>query len=226
MQQAPMIADEVFAVDVSDVEPYGNNPRKFSVEDVDNMAALIETYGFRIPIIVQEGDGKWKLIDGHLRMRAAAKLGMTTVPAIDASDMPDEMVKTFRVSVNRAANFAEWDIAKLNDELAGIDLGGDTLRLTGFTDDDLAGILATEDRKAERQAVRREQSVSKSADRRSASRDDDVVSLKMDMRLADRATVMDWLDTEMRTRGLMTRSAVLVALAGESAPRRRVRVRK
>jgi ParB-like chromosome segregation protein Spo0J len=84
---------------------YARNPRK-NDHAVDKIAGAIKEFGFRIPVVAKS-DGL--VVDGHLRLKAAKKLGLTEVPVILADDMTEAQIKAFRISVNRMAEFAEWD---------------------------------------------------------------------------------------------------------------------
>jgi ParB-like chromosome segregation protein Spo0J len=121
---------------------YARNPRK-NDHAVDKVAAAIREFGFRVPIVAKS-DGL--VVDGHLRLKAAKKLGLAEVPVILADDMTDAQIKAFRLSVNKVAEFAEWDIDLLKLELAELgDLDFD-LSLTGF---DVAEMAALFDEPAE-----------------------------------------------------------------------------
>ena len=119
---------------------YARNPRK-NDHAVDKIAGAIKEFGFRIPVVAKS-DGL--VVDGHLRLKAAKKLGLTEVPVILADDMTDTQIKAFRISVNRMAEFAEWDNEMLALELGEIgDLGFD-LDLTGFTADEIDTLMPVE----------------------------------------------------------------------------------
>src|SRR5574344_1725928 len=118
---------------VSDLIEYARNPRK-NDHAVDKVAAAIREFGFRVPILAKSDK---TVVDGHLRLKAAKKLGIETVPVMLCDDMTDAQIKAFRISVNRVAEFADWDEELLRvefDELA--DLGFD-LELTGFSLDEI-----------------------------------------------------------------------------------------
>src|SRR3954466_8721588 len=84
--------------------PYARNPRK-NDHVIDRMAASVREFGFRVPVLARStGD----VIDGHLRLKAAQKLGMTEVPVILCDDWTDAQVKAFRLLVNRSVNWADW----------------------------------------------------------------------------------------------------------------------
>ena len=61
---------------IASIRPYENNPR-LNDAAVDAVAASIQAFGFRQPIVVDENG---VIIVGHTRYLAALKLGMTTVP--------------------------------------------------------------------------------------------------------------------------------------------------
>src|SRR5580698_1466976 len=58
--------------------PYARNPRKNDAV-VELMCNSIREFGFKIPCLVR---GNGELIDGHLRLKAVRKLGMTEIPVI------------------------------------------------------------------------------------------------------------------------------------------------
>jgi ParB-like chromosome segregation protein Spo0J len=58
--------------------PYFRNPRKNDAA-VDRMVGSIREFGFKIPVLARSTG---EVIDGHLRLKAAKKLGITEVPLI------------------------------------------------------------------------------------------------------------------------------------------------
>lgn len=99
---------------ISELIPYENNPRDNS-DAVDYVAASIEEFGFKVPIIIDR-DGV--IVAGHTRLKAAQKLGIKTVPCIIADDLSDEQIKAFRLADNKVSEFAQWDFSKLEQELS------------------------------------------------------------------------------------------------------------
>lgn len=108
--------------------PYARNARK-NDHAVDRVAAAIREFGFRVPVVAKS-DGT--VVDGHLRIKAAQKLGMDAVPVILADDMTDTQIKAFRISVNSMAELAEWDDELLKLEIEDLETDGFDLELTGF----------------------------------------------------------------------------------------------
>ena len=121
---------------VSDLIEYARNPRK-NDHAVDKVAAAIREFGFRVPILAKSDK---TIVDGHLRLKAAKKLGLETVPVMLCDDMTDAQIKAFRISVNRVAEFAEWDDELLRVEFAELGELGFDLELTGFSLDEIEDI--------------------------------------------------------------------------------------
>jgi DNA modification methylase len=117
---------------------YARNPRKNDAV-VDRMCSAIAEFGFRIPVIVRS-DGA--VVDGHLRLKAARKLGLETIPVVLADELTDAQIKAFRLLANRSANWAEWDEELLHLELEELRDANFALDLTGFDDADLDRLLA------------------------------------------------------------------------------------
>ena len=107
---------EVVYMDIDDVIPYENNPRR-NEKAVDAVANSIQKFGFRNPIII---DNENVIICGHTRRLAAIKLGLKKVPCCVATDLTDEQIIAFRLADNRVAAFSTWDEAKLKEEIAEI----------------------------------------------------------------------------------------------------------
>src|ERR1700682_3850935 len=120
---------------------YPRNPRK-NDGAVDRMCGSIRECGFKIPCLVRS-DGE--LVDGHLRLKAARKLGITEVPVILCDEWTPAQVKAFRLMVNRSVGWAEWDAELLGLELLELrDLAFD-LDLTGFDSRKIDEFLAGPD---------------------------------------------------------------------------------
>jgi DNA modification methylase len=108
--------------------PYSRNPRK-NDRAVDRMCASIREFGFKIPCLVRS-DGE--LVDGHLRLKAALKLGMTEVPVLLCDEWTPAQVKAFRLMVNRSVTWADWNEELLALELQDLKTLDFNLDLTGF----------------------------------------------------------------------------------------------
>jgi hypothetical protein len=122
------ISTEIQIWSIEKLVPYARNPRKNDAA-VDRMCASISGFGFKIPCLVRS-DGE--VIDGHLRLKAARKLGITDIPVILCDEWTPAQVKAFRLMVNRSATWADWDEDLLAIELADLRTSDYDLDLTGF----------------------------------------------------------------------------------------------
>jgi DNA modification methylase len=117
--------------------PYARNPRKNDAA-VDRMCGSIREFGFKIPCLIRS-DGE--VIDGHLRLKAARKLGITDIPVILCDEWTPAQVKAFRLLVNRSALWADWDEELLKIELLDLQASDFDLSLTGFDSKELDDFL-------------------------------------------------------------------------------------
>ena len=115
--------------------------RQLRVNDaaVDRMVAVIREFGFRIPLLVTSSG---EIIDGHLRVKAAAQLDIPEVPVIVCDDWTETQIRAFRLTVNRSATWASWDLEAVAEELSELDALDFDLSLTGFDSREIDEMLA------------------------------------------------------------------------------------
>src|SRR5881227_503654 len=116
---------------------YARNPRKNDAA-VDRMCGSIREFGFKIPVLARS-DGE--VVDGHLRLKAARKLGITEVPVILCDEWSPAQVKAFRLMVNRSVTWAYWDDELLALELQELNAADFDLSLTGFDPKEIDDLL-------------------------------------------------------------------------------------
>ncbi|WKB50875.1 DNA modification methylase [Eleftheria terrae] len=127
---------------------YARNPRK-NDHAVDQMASVIAEFGFRLPVVARSTG---ELVDGHLRLKAAIKLGLEQIPVVLADELTDAQIRAFRLLANRSATWAEWDDELLQLEMAELNEADFDLSLTGFDADEMADILSEDEVEQEGQA--------------------------------------------------------------------------
>jgi DNA modification methylase len=120
---------------IGSIKPYENNPR-LNDAAVDAVAASIQEFGFRQPLVVDEDD---VIVVGHTRYKAALKLGLTEVPVHVAVGLSKAQLKAYRIADNQTAQLSGWDDDKLPVELMAVQEMGFDLNLTGFSSDELLG---------------------------------------------------------------------------------------
>jgi ParB-like chromosome segregation protein Spo0J len=127
---------EIKPVCVDELKPWDKNPR---VNDtaVDAVAKSIETFGFNVPILY---DQQMTIVAGHVRWKAAKRLGLKTVPGIQLS-LTRAQREAFAVADNKTADIADWDYDILEDILKDLPEEGVDLSSLGFSKAELEAIL-------------------------------------------------------------------------------------
>lgn len=105
---------KIIELATDELKPYENNPRN-NAPAVKAVAESIKQFGWRVPIVVDKDN---VIVAGHTRHQAALLLGINSVPVIKADDLSEDQVRAFRLADNKTAELAEWDMEKLNLELA------------------------------------------------------------------------------------------------------------
>jgi ParB-like chromosome segregation protein Spo0J len=127
---------------LDDLVPYAKNPRTHSEEQISQIAASIQEFGFTNPILI---DGNRRVIAGHGRLAAAKELGMETVPCIDLSHMTEGQKRAYIIADNKIALNGGWNEDLLRVELTALKELGADLQLTGFDVTELADIMLGKD---------------------------------------------------------------------------------
>ena len=113
--------------------PNRRNARTHSTKQIGQIAASIKTFGFLVPIVVDEPRN---IIAGHGRYAAAQKLGLDKVPVIAVSGLSPAKKRALALADNKIAENAGWDREILAVELPELSelLVSDNLdiSITGF----------------------------------------------------------------------------------------------
>ncbi len=123
----------------SAVVPSEENPRTHSQEQLEQLRRSIREFGFTNPLLVDEDN---RLIAGHGRLQAAIAEGMTDLPSIVVSGLTDAQKRALVIADNQLALNAAWDDELLKLNLEVLQEEDFDLSLIGFTDKEIAAILA------------------------------------------------------------------------------------
>ena len=122
---------EIVYLDPHDLTPYENNARKHTPEDIEQIKASIEADGFNDPL------GIWGennlIVEGHGRQIAALEMGLDKVPCIRLDHMTETQRRDYAIRHNRTAELSGWDFAKLEEEIAALEIEGVDLSGLKFT---------------------------------------------------------------------------------------------
>jgi DNA modification methylase len=136
---ANVILYDSFLSKVSDIATYSRNARQHSDEQIAQIVRSIVEFGFTSPVLLDENG---VLIAGHGRLAAARQLGMVEVPAIAIHGLDEARKQALRLADNKLALNASWDDDLLRTELMDLRDVGFDLGLTGFGEQELAGLFA------------------------------------------------------------------------------------
>lgn len=131
---------EIVYKKVNDLIPYINNSRTHSEEQVNQIVASINEFSFTNPLLIDENDN---IIAGHGRLLASKKLKMEEVPCIVLSGLTEAQKKAYIIADNKMALNAGWDFNLLSLELENLKELDFDLELTGFSADEIDGLLST-----------------------------------------------------------------------------------
>lgn len=129
-------------VDTYELIENPRNPNRHPEKQIEILAKLIKSQGFRRPIVVSNRSGF--VIVGHGRLLAAKCLGMENVP-VDYQDYESEAKEwADMVADNKAAELSEFDNSVLSEMLQ--ELEGFDEELFGMAQADLDKIMGRVDR--------------------------------------------------------------------------------
>ena len=101
-------------ISITDLSLDPKNARKHSARNLEAIAASLEKFGQRKPIVVHRG----VVLAGNGTLEAAKSLGWTE---IDVAEVPDDWdndtAKAYALADNRTAELAEWDESELAKQL-------------------------------------------------------------------------------------------------------------
>ena len=99
------------------LRPWAKNARTHSKKQVRQIADSIETFGFTNPVLI---DREGTILAGHGRVRAAALLGLATVPCLRIEHMTEAEKRAYVIADNKLALNAGWDDELLAEELGAL----------------------------------------------------------------------------------------------------------
>lgn len=114
--------DKVVELNISEVEPMLNQPRKvFDEEKLEELTNSIKEHGVLQPILVVKDENGYSIIAGERRWRSAKKAGLKTIPAIikDYTDTKKKQVALIENIQREDLNIVE--VARAIKELMDID---------------------------------------------------------------------------------------------------------
>ena len=102
---------------LEDIQPYENNAKIHTGEQVEQIKKSIEEFGFNDPIAIDENN---TIIEGHGRYFALQELGYTEVECIRLKGLTEEQKKAYMLVHNQLTMNTGFDLDLLETELSDI----------------------------------------------------------------------------------------------------------
>lgn len=135
----PVMPEKLERWPIKRLVPYERNARTHSAEQIAQLRASIEEFGFTNPILVASDDG---ILAGHGRLAAAKDLGLTEVPVVVLDHLTPTQRRAYVLADNKLALNAGWDVDMLTAEMEQLQAVEFDLSLLGWSADELSGLLA------------------------------------------------------------------------------------
>tara|TARA_B100000963_G_scaffold285456_1_gene254388 strand:- start:2761 stop:3423 length:663 start_codon:yes stop_codon:yes gene_type:complete len=135
-------ATKIVLFETDKLIPYARNSRVHSTEQIAQIAASIQEWGFTVPILIDE---KNTLIAGHGRLLAAQKLELQKIPVMIAKGWSDAQKRAYVIADNKLAINAEWDEELLKVEIKQLELEKFDISTMGFELDELTDLFLDKD---------------------------------------------------------------------------------
>jgi ParB family transcriptional regulator, chromosome partitioning protein len=127
-------------IETTKIDRNPGNPRlHFPEDELDRLAQSIAKEGILVPVVVYEdGDDRYRLVDGERRWLCAQQLGLPTVPAViieRSPDTRDNLVRMFNIHMVREPwqdMPTAWALGKLIEE-TGVTSNRELSDLTGLS---------------------------------------------------------------------------------------------
>ena len=138
-QITPAMAKRIEFWRLDRLVPFARNARTHSDEQVAQIAASIAAFGFNNPVLVDTNAG---IIAGHGRFLAARKLGLDEIPVVVLDHLSETQKRAYILADNRIGENAGWVEDVLAAELGELQTADWRLDLLGFSEEELARLLA------------------------------------------------------------------------------------
>ena len=114
------------------------NTRVHSDEQIEQIVASINEFGFTNPILIDE---KNVLLAGHGRLLAARKIGLKKVPIIRLENLTEKQKRAYVIADNKLALNSEWNDSLLQMEMQELHNMDFDLTKLGWSDTEISSFV-------------------------------------------------------------------------------------
>lgn len=112
----------VTMAETASLVPYAGNAKEHPAEQVEQIAASIDQFGFNDPVgIWHDPDGRPIIVEGHGRVLAAQQLGIKALPVVTLDHLDDEGRRAYTLAHNQTTLTSGFDPETLAAELEAIE---------------------------------------------------------------------------------------------------------
>ena len=108
---------QLVKLSIDALKPWKRNARKHSRQQIEQIAASIQAFGFTNPVLI---DSENTILAGHGRVEAAKKLGLAQVPCLYLERLTPAQKRAYVLADNKLALNATWDEDLLASELKAL----------------------------------------------------------------------------------------------------------
>jgi len=123
---------------IEDIKEYENNAKEHPEWQIEQIANSIKEFGFNDPIAINADN---QIIEGHGRLLAAKKLGLSEIPCIVLTGLTEVQERAYIIAHNKTTMNTDFDLERLQYELNALKVEDFNLSLTGFSDDEIDKLL-------------------------------------------------------------------------------------
>lgn len=148
-----IIPPKITLMSIDNLQPYAQNSRTHSAPQVEQLAMSLLKFGWTNPVLADDKG----IVAGHGRVLGAAEvyrigkqitfpdgtpIPIGQIPVLDVSGWDEARRRAYIIADNKLALNAGWDEDLLKVEIKALDAMDFNLDVIGFSDDELAELLA------------------------------------------------------------------------------------
>lgn len=138
-----MIKDNYIRVDLDKLDPNPWNPNVQTDFMFEKEINSIKENGFLQPILVREKNGRYEIIDGEHRFKAAKKLEMFEVSVNNLGDVPDHVAQQLTIIMNETKGKPNQDkLSELIKSLSTQMSVDDLIKNLPYQGDEIQGMIS------------------------------------------------------------------------------------